>query len=104
MAVRDVSFTVARGTTLALVGESGSEKTTTATFDGTDLAAVSGAELRRLRQRFQLVYQNPHASLDPRFTIEQVVAEPLRAFGIGDRRARVSTLLAVAGSPCWVAV
>ncbi|WP_240746716.1 dipeptide ABC transporter ATP-binding protein [Cryptosporangium phraense] len=106
-AVDDVSFTVQRGRTLALVGESGSGKSTTArlvlrladptagsvVFDGTDVTTARGAAIRALRRRAQLVYQNPYASLDPRFSIEEVVAEPLRVFRVGDRAARVRNLL-----------
>ncbi|SEO46303.1 dipeptide ABC transporter ATP-binding protein [Trujillonella endophytica] len=103
-AVRNVSFTVERGRTTALVGESGSGKSTTArmvlalteptagrvTFDGTDVTGVRGAALRAFRRRAQLVYQNPYASLDPRFSIEEVVTEPLRAFRVGDRASRAT--------------
>jgi len=85
-----------------VVGESGSGKSTTARlalrlerptagavrFDGTELSTLGREELRALRRRFQLVYQSPYASLDPRFTIADVIDEPLRAFGIGDRNAR----------------
>ncbi|SFQ76854.1 dipeptide ABC transporter ATP-binding protein [Amycolatopsis rubida] len=105
-AVDDVSFRLTRGRTLALVGESGSGKTTTArmaagletptagtvTFDGRDVTRLSPAELRRLRRRFQLVYQNPYASLNPRFSIADVIAEPLRAFRVGGRAERVAEL------------
>ncbi|MGW7424067.1 dipeptide ABC transporter ATP-binding protein [Streptomyces sp. NPDC054813] len=102
-AVDDVSLTLRRGQTLALVGESGSGKSTTARlvlrlaeatsgqvlFDGTDVTAAKGAEVRQLRRRAQLVYQNPYASLDPRFSIGEVITEPLRAFKVGDRAARL---------------
>ncbi|MEU2617888.1 ABC transporter ATP-binding protein [Streptomyces sp. NPDC007157] len=102
-AVDDVSLTLRRGQTLALVGESGSGKSTTARlvlrlaeatsgqvlFDGTDVTTAKGAEVRQLRRRAQLVYQNPYASLDPRFSIGEVITEPLRAFKVGDRAARL---------------
>ncbi|ODT29186.1 MAG: ABC transporter ATP-binding protein [Microbacterium sp. SCN 70-27] len=103
LAVDDVSFTVARGTTHALVGESGSGKTTTgrsiAGFNrptrggirvgGTEVTALAGGRARRAFHRStQLVYQNPYASLDPRQSIADILAEPLRNFGIGSRAER----------------
>ncbi|MGW7545238.1 dipeptide ABC transporter ATP-binding protein [Streptomyces sp. NPDC054770] len=102
-AVDDVSLSLRRGQTLALVGESGSGKSTTARlllrladatsghvlFDGTDVTTARGAEVRQLRRRAQLVYQNPYASLDPRFSVGEVITEPLRAFRVGDRASRL---------------
>ncbi|MFE5337020.1 dipeptide ABC transporter ATP-binding protein [Isoptericola sp. NPDC056573] len=102
VAVDDVSLAVGRGRTYALVGESGSGKSTTArlalrleqptagsvVFRGEDITDARGRELRALRRGFQVVYQSPYASLDPRFTVEQIVAEPLRAYGVGDRAER----------------
>ena len=101
-AVDGVSFAIPRATTLALVGESGSGKTTTARLalrlteptageillDGEDVTSVRGRRLRDLRRRVQLVQQNPYATLNPRLTVEQLVVDPLRAFGVGDRRSR----------------
>jgi peptide/nickel transport system ATP-binding protein len=118
-AVDDVSFTVSRGRTLALVGESGSGKTTTARmvlgletpsagqvlFDGKDITRLGGEELRRLRRRFQLVYQNPYASLNPRFSISDIVSEPLRAFKVGtraERRAKAAELVGQVALPASV--
>ncbi|ONI90341.1 ABC transporter ATP-binding protein [Actinosynnema sp. ALI-1.44] len=105
-AADDVSFTVRRGQTTAIVGESGSGKTTTAhmvlglvaptsgtiQLDGTDVTAGR----RTARRAMQAVFQDPYGSLDPMFTVERLITEPLRIFGIGDRssrRARVAELL-----------
>jgi peptide/nickel transport system ATP-binding protein len=114
-AVDDVSFELYRGQTLGLVGESGCGKTTTGrailrlleltagavTFDGIDLAALKGRELRRLRRRFQLVFQDPYASLNPRMRVETLVTEPMAVHGIGanaaERRERAARLLAEVG-------
>ena len=108
-AVSDVSFDVHRNETLALVGESGCGKSTTARcvlriveptsgsirFDGVELRDQSGEELRRLRRRFQMVFQDPHSSLNPRMTVGDIVAEPLVIHGVAneERRARVAELL-----------
>jgi peptide/nickel transport system ATP-binding protein len=109
-AVEAVEFSVPRGSTFSLVGESGSGKSTTArmvarivssdagtvTFDGTDITDLAGSALRQLRRRIQVVYQNPFGSLDPRMTVERIVAEPLQAFGVSraERSAAVRGLLA----------
>jgi len=100
-AVDDVSFTVARGTTTAIVGESGSGKSTVArmvlgllppdggsvVFDGTDVASLGRRE-RQFRRRVQPVFQDPYGSLDPTYSVQRIVEEPLRVHGIGDRRER----------------
>ena len=101
-AVDDVSFSVAAGTTHALVGESGSGKTTTIRLllgldvpdrgtiavSGEQLHGRSRAEVRRARRHLQLVYQNPFTSLDPLWSVERLVREPLDRFRVGDRRSR----------------
>ncbi|MCQ2001571.1 dipeptide ABC transporter ATP-binding protein [Arthrobacter zhaoxinii] len=109
-ALNDVSFTVERGTTTAVVGESGSGKTTVARIllgletptsgealvRGESITASRGAARRSLRRMVQPVFQDPYGSLDPTFSIERLIDEPLRIFGIGDRtsrRARVAELL-----------
>ncbi|MGO4105840.1 dipeptide ABC transporter ATP-binding protein [Leifsonia sp. YAF41] len=108
-AVDSVSFAVPRGSTFSIVGESGSGKTTTARiaariiapdsgriqFDGVDITGLRGEELRQLRRRVQVVYQNPFGSLDPTMSVERIIAEPLRAFGIGSRAERSETVRAL---------
>jgi oligopeptide transport system ATP-binding protein len=113
-AVVDVSFDVERGETLGLVGESGSGKSTTGycvlqvlkptsgsvVFDGVELTQLSGEKLRRMRRRMQLVFQDPHSSLNPRMTVGDTVEEPLQIHKVGtrrERRARVRELLDVVG-------
>ncbi len=105
--VKDVSLTIQRGETLALVGESGSGKSTVArmllrlveptsgsvTFDGTDMLAASKYDVRRLRRRMQMVFQDPFAALNPRMTIHSIVAEPFAIQG-GFSRSYVNVRLA----------
>ncbi len=119
-AVDDVSFTVAEGRTLAIVGESGSGKTTTARMvlglvpvtsgsirlGGEDVSGLRGARRRAARRSMQPVFQDPYASLDPMFTVERLISEPLRIFRVGDRasrRARVAELLDHVALPASVA-
>ena len=102
-AVKDVSFKLAKGKTLGIVGESGSGKTTVgltlmrlheatagqAFFDGKDILAMSPKEFKAYKRRIQIIFQNPYASLNPRFTIEDLLTEPMMLHGIGaDRRER----------------
>jgi len=103
-AIEDVSFTLARGKTLGIVGESGSGKTTvgltllrlhqatsgSALFEGHDLMSMTERAYRPYKRRIQIIFQNPYASLNPRFTVGQILLEPLRIHRIGaDDRARV---------------
>ncbi len=96
-AVKEASFTVDRGRTLGVVGESGSGKTTVGMllmrlidatagrvlYEGRDLLTLSAAELMAYRRKIQIVFQNPYASLNPRFTVGQILTEPMRVHGIG---------------------
>ena len=108
-AVDDVSLEIYEGETLALVGESGCGKSTlgrvilnlitptsgTVTFDGTDITALHGKMLRNMRAQMQLVFQDPFSSLDPRFTVGQIIAEPLQNMGLSkqEQQKRVLELM-----------
>ncbi len=108
-AVSDVSLAVGRGETLGLVGESGCGKSTLGravlqlrrptagrvTFDGTELTALSGEAMRLMRRRLQLIFQDPIASLNPRRSIGDIVAEPLVITGVADRAEREKRVRAV---------
>jgi peptide/nickel transport system ATP-binding protein len=114
-AVKGVNFKLRKGYTLGVVGESGSGKTTMGLtllrlheptggqvmFDGRDLLRMSGADWQQMRRRIQVVFQNPYASLNPRFTIAQTLREPMEIHGIGadaaDREARAMALLRKVG-------
>jgi peptide/nickel transport system ATP-binding protein len=114
-AVQDVNFQLRRGHTLGVVGESGSGKTTMGLtllrlheptggeviFDGRNLLALSASERQAMRRRIQIVFQNPYASLNPRFTIGQTLVEPMAIHGIGsdlvEREARARALLEKVG-------
>ena len=115
-AVNSVSLRVRQGETLGIVGESGSGKSTLARVlldldkptsgrvlvDGVDTSTLKREELRQLRRRMQVVFQNPYSSLDPRFTLAQIVEEPMRSFRIGtraERTARVKELFDLVALP-----
>jgi len=116
-AVKDVSFTLPRGKTLGVVGESGSGKTTvgltllrlhqatggTAMFHGKDLISMPNKEYLPYKRRIQIIFQNPYASLNPRFTVGQILLEPMRIHKIGandqERIAKAYWLLDKVGLP-----
>ncbi|MEP7379122.1 MAG: oligopeptide/dipeptide ABC transporter ATP-binding protein [Chloroflexota bacterium] len=113
-AVDDITFEVRKGETLGLVGESGCGKSTTGRavirlreatagtvkFDGTDLYKLKTNELRRLRRRMQIIFQDPYSSLDPRMTVNSIVGEPIDTHGLlkgSAKRERIAELLELVG-------
>src|SRR5207253_10846859 len=113
-AVDDVSLSIDQGQSVGLVGESGCGKSTLGrlllrlieptsgevSFQGTDLTSLTNEELRRMRGRMQMVFQDPYASLDPRKRVLDIIVEGMRAQGNRDRtanRKRISSLLAMVG-------
>ena len=115
-AVDDVSFSVDKGRTIAVVGESGCGKSTIAKalmrlvtptsgridLDGTDIASMSEAKLRPMRSKFQMVFQDPYGSLDPHMTAQEIVAEPLKLQGVrskAERHKAAATLIDQVGLP-----
>jgi len=114
-AVDDVSFTIRKGETLGLVGESGCGKTTTGrcilqlecptageiVFEGTNLATLDARALRPMRQKMQVIFQDPYSSLNPRMKVGEILGEPMRVHGVqpdsSKRRKRIAELLAVCG-------
>ncbi|WP_299872408.1 ATP-binding cassette domain-containing protein [uncultured Sulfitobacter sp.] len=108
-AIEDASFTISAGETLGVVGESGSGKSTLArlvmafekpdagsvAFDGKDLHSLSRPDLRRLRPEFQMIFQDPYGSLDPRRRVGWSLGEPLRAMGTDEGRKIADSLVQV---------
>ena len=109
MAVEDVSFAIGRGQVVALVGESGSGKTTigrailrlieptsgSVLYDGEDLMAIPPGRLRAMRRKMQIIFQDPFASLNPRMTVEDIIAEGLRIHEIAVGQTRLASVTAL---------
>jgi peptide/nickel transport system ATP-binding protein len=108
-AVDGVSFTINRGETLSLVGESGCGKSTVARlicglyapsagsieFDGVDIASITQrSEMLKMRRRFQMIFQDPYASLNPRWRVQDIIAEPMRSHGLAKDGASIATRVA----------
>ena len=115
-AVDDISFSIERGRTFGLVGESGCGKSTTGKsllrlieptagqvlFDGQDITSLSAEAMRRQRREMQMVFQDPFSSLDPRQSVKRILEEPLKVHGMGDsgaRKQRIERLMEIVGLP-----
>lgn len=113
-AVDDISFDIRRGETLGLVGESGCGKSTTGRailqlhrptsghvwFEGTDLVLLKGEDLRKMRRKMQMIFQDPYASLNPRMTVGEIIGEPLLVHNLATRKeadVKVEELLELVG-------